>query len=176
VAAVFQVFAFVQVQVAEPLLQYDTAAWFVVHQISLVVAGTCLVCGGAAGAVYLTLLRALRRKAASPLFGHLAPLETWERFGRWSLVIGFILLSFGILTGMCEATQSVRAQVRTTSDWTSDQFIVACFVLWALYGVAVATAAISPRFRGRRAAQFALGSGALLVFIVLVVQKISSVH
>jgi len=176
VATLFQVFAFVQMGVDEPLLQYNTASWFVVHQLSLLAAGTFLVCGGAGGAVYLLLLRALRRKQPSPLFGHLAPLETWERFGRWNLVIGFILLTFGILTGMCEAAQSVQAAQATRADWTTDKFIIASFVVWALYALGIAASVFVPRFRGRRAAQLALGTGALLVFIVLVVEQVSKVH
>lgn len=174
VAALFQVFAFVQV--GEPLLRYDTAAWFVVHQLSLIAAGTFLVCGGAGGAVYLVLLRALRRKQPSPLFGHLAPLQAWERFSRWNLVVGFVLLSFGILTGICEATQSVQAEQATRQAWLTDAFIVGSFVVWGLYGAAIAASVFVPRFRGRRAAQLALGTGALLVFILLVVEKVSKVH
>jgi ABC-type uncharacterized transport system permease subunit len=174
VAAVFQIFAFVQV--GEPVLRYTTAGWFVVHQLSLIAAGTFMVLGGGGGAMYLLLLRTLRRKQPSPLFGHLAPLETWERFGRWNLVIGFLLLSFGILAGVCEAAQSVRSEQSAGSDWVSDAFILGMFVIWGLYGVAIAASVFVPRFRGRRAAQLALGTGALLVFIVLVVEKVSKVH
>ena len=174
VATVFQVFAFAQL--GEPLLRYDTASWFIVHQISMIVAATFLVCGGAGGGVYLLLLRALRRKQPSPLFGHLAPLESWERFGRWNLIIGFALLSFGILTGMCEAYQSVQAAKATRQAWATDKFILACFLMWALYALAIGASVFVPRFRGRRAAQLALGTGALLVFIFLVVQNVSSVH
>jgi ABC-type uncharacterized transport system permease subunit len=174
IAAFFQVFAFVQV--GEPLLRFNTAGWFVVHQISLIIAGAFLVCGGAGGAVYLVLLRALRRKEPSPLFGHLAPLETWDRFGRWCLVLGFGFLSFGILTGICEAAQSVQGGAATRADWLGDKFILASLILWLVYGAVIAAAVWVPRFRGRLTAQLALGTGAVLVFVVLVVEKISRVH
>lgn len=147
--------------------------WFVVHQVSFVVGATLLVCGGVAGGAYLVLNRVLRRKQSSSLLWRLAPLESWERSGRWSLLLGFLCITFGVLTGICQAAQLSGASHR---EWLTDGFIIAAFVVWGLYGLAVTATWVVPRFRGRRSAQLAVVTGVLLMVVFLVAEKLSGVH
>ena len=150
-----------------------TAAWFVVHQLTIVASATLFITAGLSGGVYLTLVRTLRRKRPSPLIGRFAPLESWERMGRWSTLIGFGLFTFGILTGICEA---VRLDPARRPYWLTDTVIVACFGLWATYAAALVATWLVPSFRGRRAALLAMGSGVVLVAVFLVIDLLSVVH
>jgi ABC-type uncharacterized transport system permease subunit len=150
-----------------------TAAWFVVHQLTIVASATLFITAGLSGGVYLTLVRTLRRKKPSPLLGRFAPLESWERVGRWSTLIGFGLFTFGILTGICEA---VRLDPARRPYWLTDTVIVVCFGLWATYAAALVATWLVPSFRGRRAALLAMGSGVVLVGLFLAIDLLSVVH
>ncbi|MHC4064282.1 MAG: cytochrome c biogenesis protein CcsA, partial [Planctomycetota bacterium] len=149
------------------------AAWLVVHQLSLIMAATFFISAGLAGAVYLALVRTLRRKEPSPLLGRLAPLESWERVGRWCTLIGFVLFTFGILTGICRAAHRAPDH---RANWLTDTVILTCFLLWAVYAVALVATWAVPSFRGRRAAMLAAGSGAVLVLVFLAIDFLSVVH
>ena len=151
----------------------DIHSWFVVHQISFVVGTLLLLCGGVTGGAYLALNRVLRSKQPSSLLWRVAPLESWERSGRWSLLLGFVCVTFGGLTGICQASQSNGTTAR---DWLTDGFILGCIVVWSLYAVGVAASWVVPRFRGRRAAQLSVVTGVMLVVVFLIVEKLSGVH
>ncbi|MCP4592621.1 MAG: hypothetical protein GY842_17955 [bacterium] len=172
VALLIQVSAFAGI--SPPTLSGSIRAWFVVHQVSFIVGSALLICGGVAGGAYLFLRRVLRSKQRrSDLLWRLAPLESWERSGRWSLLLGFICFTFGGLTGICQASRSATTP---RGDWMSDAFIVSCIVVWCLYAIGVGATWAIPQFRGRRSAQLAVVGGVLLVVLLLVVEKLSGVH
>ena len=171
VATILQLGAFAVV-LRQPELP-RTAAWLVVHQLSIVASATFFLTAGLAGGVYLALLRTLRQKKASALIGRFAPLESWERVGRWSTLIGFGLFTFGILTGICKAMHLAPSG---RPNWLTDAVIVACFVLWIAYAAALAGIWLVPSFRGRRAALMAVGGGVVLVAVFLVIDLLSAVH
>ncbi len=171
VAWLIQIFSFLAIR--KPELPGHIHSWFVVHQLSFVVGMTLLVWGGVAGGAYLLLNRVLHRKQPSSLLWRLAPLEAWERSGRWSLLLGFLCMTFGVLTGICQAS---RSDWRPAHDWLTDRFIVACAIVWALYAIGVAATWIVPRFRGRYSAQLAVATGVLLVVVFLIVERLSGVH
>jgi ABC-type uncharacterized transport system permease subunit len=148
-------------------------AWFIVHPLSLASGAALLTCGGTAGVVYLVTSRLLRRKDTSVLLGRVAPLEAWEHFIRWNLSLGFALFSFGILTGICQMVQSVDPP---TSAWAQNEFVIASFVIWAVYMLTVTAAWLVPSFRGRRVAVLAAGSAVALVFVIMVVDMLSPIH
>ena len=170
-ALLVQVYSFLGV--TAPHLPGHIKSWFVVHQLSFVLGMTLLVCGGVAGGAYLLLNRILRSKQPSSLLWRLAPLEAWERSGRWSLLFGFVGITFGVLTGICQASRTSWA---TSRDWMTDKFIVGCMLVWGLYALAVASTWVVPRFRGRRSAQLAVVSGVVLLVVFLVMERVSGVH
>lgn len=151
----------------------NMAAWLVVHQISLVLGTVFFITAGLAGGVYLALIRALRRKDTSPLLGRFAPLESWERTGRWCTLIGFALFTFGILTGICKAAHLTPER---RAGWLTDKVILLCLALWVTYAVALVATWAVPSFRGRKAAMLAAGSGAVLLVVFLVVDFLSVIH
>jgi len=171
VALFIQVLSFLGMK--EPQLPGSIRSWFVVHQISFVLGATFLVYGGVAGGAYLLLSRVLRNKQTSSLLWRMAPLEAWERSGRWGLLFGFLSITFGVLTGICQAS---RLEETTSREWVTDGFIVACIVVWVLYAIGMAATWIVPRFRGRRSAQLAVASGIMLMVVFLIIEQLSVVH
>ncbi|MCP4248582.1 MAG: cytochrome c biogenesis protein CcsA [bacterium] len=149
------------------------AGWLVMHQISLILAAAFFISGGLAGAVYLVLIRTLRRSVNSPLLGRFAPLDSWERIGRWCTLLGFGLFTFGILTGLCK---DAHLGPERRADWLTDKVIMLCFGLWLVYGLALVATWVVPSFRGRRAALLAVGSGVVLIAVFLAIDFLSVVH
>jgi len=131
--------------------------WFVVgHEVVLALAGAFLVASGVAGIVYLLMYRALRRKQAAGLRGRLPSLESLERFGRGAVAAGFPLLTFGMLTGFCQAAQSAE-------PWPSLRRAAPTIGLWGLYAAALVGVWIRAGFRGPRAAASAAVGSALTI-------------
>ena len=148
--------------------------WFVSHSVAFSLAAACFIAAGLAGLAYLTINRLLRRKRPSALLGEVAPLESLERFGRWMLMIGFPLFTYGILTGICEMVRA--GNPGGPAAWLWDPLVTASFVTWAVYAVMVVSVWTRPQFRGRRAACFATGGMALVALVFLVLEFVSTLH
>jgi ABC-type transport system involved in cytochrome c biogenesis permease subunit len=147
--------------------------WFVVHMISIAVGLTGFVLNGVAGMAYLAMRRVLKGKQPSPLLGKFAPLESLERFGRWSLVAAMPLFSFGILAGICGI---LHEDAGDRWAWATDPKIVASCIMWVLYAAVMGSSWLLPSFRGRRFATWSTSGLVLLAFTIVIVDLISPIH
>jgi ABC-type uncharacterized transport system permease subunit len=145
--------------------------WFISHSLAFAVSAACFASAGAAGVAFLLVNNMLRTRRATTLVGHVAPLESLERFGRWMLMLGFPLFSYGILTGICGIAHS-----RPATPWFQDPSVMLSFVTWFLYAVMVSFMWFRPQFRGRRAAAFATCGMGLVTVVFLFVEFISPLH
>jgi ABC-type uncharacterized transport system permease subunit len=123
-------------------------AWFASHTLAFALSATCFIASGLAGFAYLIMHGVLHKKRPTTLLGHVASLESLERFGRWMLTIGFPLFSYGILTGICGVAHDQTAE---RSDWLSDPLVIFSLVTWVIYLVMVLCVLFRPQLRGRRA-------------------------
>ncbi len=160
-------------QIGAPTVAVTYKPWFISHQVAFVLGATCFAASGAAGAAYLVITALLRRKRRLVLLGQVAPLESLERFGRWTLVLGFPPLTYGVLTGFCYLLRQTNPG---PAVWIRDPFIVVTLILWACYAVAVLAVWFLPRMRGRRGATLATAGLVLLVIVFLVMGHISTLH
>ena len=157
-------------------LDRDTLAptmkpWFVVHMASIVLGATGFSAGAMAGLAYLMVNRRLRRRLPAMLGGPMPSLETLEVFGRQTTWIGFVLLTFGILTGVCGVAHS--------GEWARylrDPFVVFTGVAWLLYAAALVAIRVQPSLRGRRAAWLAVWWFVVLAVVFFVAGMASSTH
>lgn len=157
-------------QTAGGVMQHS---WFVSHVLALAISLACFAISASAGAAYLLIHRLLRHKQPSVLLGRMASLEALERFGRWSLLIGFPMFTYGLLTGICGLAHRV-APGETLS--VTDPMVVYSLVAFVLYAAMVGCVWFVPRIRGRLAAALAIvGVAAILAGFVLV-ELVASVH
>jgi len=133
------------------------------HVFVISFAGACFVASGVAGAVYLVVHRAMRRHRELSVLGRLPALESLERFGRWSVAVGFPLLTFGILTGICGIAHSPPERRSRELEMASGTI-----ALWILYAVAMLVVWRRSRLRGPRAAGLATGAAGLTILIFMV--------
>jgi ABC-type uncharacterized transport system permease subunit len=168
------------VQVGAAILSNRTDAneasyrpWFVSHSLAFEISAACFIASGAAGVVYLIMNQLLHKRRPSTLVGAVAPLESLERFGRWTLSIGFPLFTFGILTGICEM---VRSKNPGPTAWLHDPLVVGSFVIWTVYALMVGLMWLRPRMRGQKAAALATCGMGLVAFVFLVIEFMSPLH
>jgi ABC-type uncharacterized transport system permease subunit len=169
VAAVVQAACFASVGKEGVSFEYEP--WFITHMASLILGATCFGVGGVAGMAYLLVDRRLHNGQGGIAGGQMPPLESLEQFGRRMTMIGFALLTFGILTGICG--------IAHTKDWLlfmGDPLVILTFLMWLLYGVALVVIGLKPQLRGRRAAWMAVWSFALLVFVFVLAGSFSRTH
>lgn len=142
--------------------------WFISHTLAFSISLACFAVSAAAGVAYILVYMSLRKKKACALLGFFGPLESLERFGRWSLITGFPLFTYGLLTGMCGmAHEGIIWQSPFT--WYS-------MAAFALYAFMVICIWFVPRIRGRRAAAMALAGVSLLVGGLVVMELIAPLH
>ncbi|HZQ92872.1 MAG TPA: cytochrome c biogenesis protein CcsA [Terriglobales bacterium] len=121
------------------------SGWIVLH-IALVFAGyAALFLSFAASFLYLVSERGLKSKKPGGLASRLPPLEVIDEIGYRSLLLGFPVMTFGLIAG------AVIAQAEFGPGFFRDPKIVLSLLTWVLYMVLLYTR-WSAGWRGRRAA------------------------
>ena len=133
--------------------------WSHVH-VLLASAGLALLAvAGVAGALYVTRHRTIKSKRPSAIRLPLPSLEALDRVNALSLVVGFLLLSLGVVTGVLW-THAVDGRL-----WPGTMHANATLAAWLVLAVLVAA-----RFgAGQGARQSALSSMAGFVLLLLAV-------
>lgn len=147
--------------------------WFISHPAAFALSGALFAAAGVAGVAYLIVHRMLRRKRPTSLVGRLASLEALERFGRWTPILGFPVLSYGILTGICGVAH--RGDIGRTA-WYLDPSFVSAGAAWLVYAVLCFGLVYVPRIRGRLAAALSACGLALIAITFVFTEAISNVH
>jgi len=166
-AALLQLCASAAVQLQpEPRLGPPTAALGapqILHVGLSVIATTSLLLSGVHGALYLVLLRSMKRRSFGPLFEHLPDLELLAHMTRRAALVGFVCLTVGMNLGIWLAHRDQRPGFAYR-----DAEVLLSILVWIYFGVI----AFSARIRGfsaRRASlAAALGLAVLLLSSLLV--------
>lgn len=152
--------------------QAEYHRWFVSHGLAFSVSVVCWLGSGIAGVAYLIVYRYLRQKRHLGLIGSIPSLEALERFGRWTLVLGFPVFTYGMLTGMCGLA---HPGTDSRQVWAVDPTVWLSFLVWGGYGSALLILLVMPELRGRKAAVLA-SLGMVLVMITWVSREFSAIH
>ena len=133
-----------------------TSAWFVIHILSVFLGEAALALAGGVGLLYLLQERAIKRKKRGFFFSRLPSLDLLDTTGYACLVIGFTLLTVGLITGFVY-TKAIWGRF-----WSWDPKEVWSGITWLLYAVLLHER-LMRGWRGRRAAIMAIvGVGVLL--------------
>lgn len=141
------------VGVADPALQ-RTGIWLHVTLVLVGIAALAFACG--VGLMYLLQERQLKSKSLGPMFYRLPSLEFLDGLGHRALLVGFPLLTIGLLLGALQA-QAVWGRLLT---WDPTQIL--SILTWVMYA-GLLQARLTAGWRGRKAALLAVvGFGVLL--------------
>ncbi len=143
--------------------------WLVVHILTIFIgdAAFALACG--VGVLYLLQERSIKRKSTGFLFKRLPSLELLDNTGYACVVVGFTMLTIGLITGM------VYAKIVWGRMWSWDPKEVWSAITWLFYA-ALLHERLTVGWRGRRAAIMAIIGFGVLLFTFLGVNFLLKGH
>lgn len=133
------------------------SGWVVFHVSTLFVANVMFALAGTAGIMYLLQERQIKRKSFGFLYSRLPSLQRLDKINYHCLLVGFPLMTIGLVTGFGYASLIWR------KTWSGDPKEVLSLVTWLIYAILVHER-LTVGWRGRRAAWLSiLGFSAVLV-------------
>ncbi|UCC97807.1 MAG: cytochrome c biogenesis protein CcsA [Phycisphaerales bacterium] len=126
--------------VAEPAAQAHAAAstpWAIIHAIAMILGGAAAMLAMASAVLYLFARRRLKQKDLLGVLGKVPNVEKLERMNLLGLKSCFVLITFGLVSGMGLAATSTSLDM-TAHDWLTDPKIVLVAVVWLLLGTILA--------------------------------------
>jgi len=120
--------------VARPASQAHAKAstpWAIAHAISMILAGAAAMLATACAVLYLYARRKLKRKELLGVLGKVPNVEYLEKVNLLGVKLCFILLTFGLVSGI---GLSISRNM-TSRAWFSDPKIVLIEIVWLLLAV-----------------------------------------
>lgn len=131
--------------------------WRTVHMTTLILGNAALAIACLVGILYLIQERTIKDKKRGFFFSRLPSLKLLDSMGYASLIVGFPLLTFGIISGVVYA-QAVRGRF-----WTWDPREIFAVITWLVFAVLVHER-LAVGWQGRRSAIMAIVGFAILLF------------
>jgi len=127
--------------VAEPASEAHAAAatpWAIAHGIVMILAGVATMLATASALLYLLGRRKLKQKKVMQVLGKVPNFEKLEHMNLLGLKACFVLLTFGLVSGIVMAAVNSAALGIPVHAWLADSKIVLIIVVWALLGIILA--------------------------------------
>ena len=122
--------------VAKPASQaHDVAStpWAIAHAIAMILGGVSAMLAATSAVLYLYAQRKLKQKKLIPILGKVPNIEKLERMNMFGLKACFVLMTFGLASGIGLAATSTSLNMKAI-DWLTDSKIVLITVVWLLLG------------------------------------------
>jgi len=126
--------------IAEPASQAHKAAstpWAIAHAVAMILGGASALLATASAVLYLFAERKLKQKKLLPVLGKVPNIEKLERMNLLGLKSCFVLMTFGLASGIGLAATSASLNM-TAIDWLTDSKIVLITVVWLLLATIMA--------------------------------------
>jgi cytochrome c-type biogenesis protein CcsB len=139
---------------ANPLMKHF---WLIVHVATIFIGNGVFAIAFLAGVMYLIQERQIKSKRFGPFYSRLPSLEVLDGLNYNCLIVGFPLLTLGMVSG------AVFAQYTLGSFWRWDPKEVWSLFTWILYAALLHGRLVSG-WRGRRSAMISIAGFLILVF------------
>ena len=151
--------------VARPASQASEMAstpWAIAHAISMILASAAAMLATASAVLYLYTRRKLKRKDLLGVLGKVPNIEKLERMNLLGVRLCFILLTFGLVSGVGLSISTKWA----TMAWLTDPKIVLIEIVWLLLG-AILVLWKTVKLKEKTIACMTLVAFALILFAVV---------
>ena len=109
--------------------------WAIAHGMSMVLAGATIAFAVAMAYLYLLARGKLKRKQLDKVIGKVPNIERLERMNLFALKSCFVLVTFGLISGLGLAVAGNIAPVSGLGRWLIDSKIILIFTAWLLLGI-----------------------------------------
>jgi len=154
--------------VAEPASQAHAAAstpWAIAHAIAMIVGGASAMLATASAVLYLFAERKLKQKNLLHVLGKVPNIEKLEHMNLLGLKSCFVLMTFGLASGIGLAATSASLNM-TAIDWLTDSKIVLITIFWLLLGT-IMVLLKTVKLKKKTIAHVTLVAFALILFAVV---------
>jgi len=143
----------------EPMQPLDLlkGIWLTTHIITVFIGDAALALAAGTGLLYLIQEHSIKTKTRGFFFRRLPSLELLDNTGHACIVVGFTLLTIGLISGM------IYAKIKWSGFWSWDPKEVWSAVTWLFYAVLLHER-LAVGWRGRRAAIMAIAGLAVMLF------------
>jgi len=111
--------------------------WAWAHGLAMALAEATILFAAATGFIYLVGRRRLKHKDIGKVIGVVPNIEKLEKMNHGALVIGFILLSVGLVSGVGMAALGSSLLEMEFVDWIMDPKMIGIICAWLLIGIAL---------------------------------------
>ncbi|MFZ9023606.1 MAG: cytochrome c biogenesis protein CcsA [Anaerohalosphaeraceae bacterium] len=117
---------------AEVLQEAAKTPWVIVHAFSMSLSGAMVLFAGAMSILFLWSRRCLKKNQFLKLFGKMPSIEKLQALNLLGLRLGFIAMTFGLISGIGLVAVSSLELGMTLADWLTDSKIVLIGLSWIL--------------------------------------------
>ena len=154
--------------VAEPASQAHAAAstpWAIAHAIAMILGGASAMLATASAVLYLFAERKLKQKNLLHVLGKVPNIEKLEHMNLLGLKSCFVLMTFGLASGIGLAATSASLNM-TAIDWLTDSKIILITIVWLLLGT-IMVLLKTVKLKKKTIAHVTLVAFALILFAVV---------
>jgi ABC-type uncharacterized transport system permease subunit len=131
----------------------------------MILGGAAVMLATASAVLYLFARRKLKRKDLLQVLGKVPNIEKLERMNLFGLKSCFVLITFGLASGIGLAATSASLNM-TAQDWLTDAKIVLIAAVWLLLG-AILLLWRTIKLKGKTIAHVTIIAFALILFAVV---------
>jgi len=122
---------FFPVSKISPFTPLFKTVWFPLHAISSLFSHGFLLFGVVVSIMYILQEREIKKKKLGLFFRKLPPLESLDRIAEKCVYLGFIFLTFGMITG------AIWSELAFGDYWRWSPKEVLTLILWLIYGILI---------------------------------------
>ena len=119
--------------VAKPASKPEAVAatpWALAHATAMILASASIMFAAASSVLYLLGSRRLKSKKIVLVLGRIPNMETLARMNRAGVQMGFVLLTLGVVSGLCLAFLHGPG----IAQWLTDVKVICIVLAWGLLG------------------------------------------